>query len=156
MDRPISAQPGLAGRGRAGYRPARWAGPTTPHSLGAEADGARGPRAGSGGQSAHVRAGSGPGPCGSDHALGADPLVELLGGEEGEGEGRLAQRRALLVRLLGDGRRPLVPDTSPPPNFSEVLDGNFLTPLRSLVLTLLKNLYQKSSVGTTRLKSSAV
>src|SRR5262245_39290067 len=36
------------------------------------------------------------------HLLRVDPRVELVGGEHAEGEGGFLERRAVLVRLLGD------------------------------------------------------
>jgi hypothetical protein len=44
------------------------------------------------------------------HALRDDGRVELLGGQEGELERRLAQARALTVRGLGNLCRVIVPD----------------------------------------------
>lgn len=40
---------------------------------------------------------------GRDHELGADDLVELLGGDEARVKSRLAEGDALLVGVLGNG-----------------------------------------------------
>lgn len=45
---------------------------------------------------------------GADHELGADDAVKLLAGDFARLDGRLAERDALLVRVLGDGSSGVV------------------------------------------------